>query len=184
MGLYDPSTDQWTEGKDDLSAVGSAKYCGGVLLPDGRVVLVPGGANHVGLYDPSTDQWTEGKDDLSAVSYSGGVLLPDGRVVLVPGGAMHVGLYDPTRDQWTEGKDDLSVLGYWAGWYCSVGPLSSADHASSTSPTIAPAGSRHYCLPLYRRGLRGAALRDEHQGGCPQAADPLHNGCLYSNSRT
>ena len=91
--------------------VGTQRYFGGVLLPDGRVVMVPSYADHVGLYDPSTDQWTEGKDDLSAVSYSGGVLLPDGRVVLVPGGAMHVGLYDPTRDQWTAGKDDLSALG-------------------------------------------------------------------------
>ena len=52
VGLYDPSKDQWTEGKDDLSAVGTLrKYNGGVLLPDGRVVLVPGNAKHVGLYD-------------------------------------------------------------------------------------------------------------------------------------
>jgi hypothetical protein len=77
--------------------VGSDKYAGGVLLPDGRVVLVPLNANHVGLYDPSTDAWRGGKDDLSRVGsdkYAGGVLLPDGRVVLVPDGAEHIGLYD------------------------------------------------------------------------------------------
>ena len=101
VGLYDPSTDAWSEGTDDLSAVSSgSKYAGGVLLPDGRVLLVPSYANHVGLYDPSTDAWREGTDDLSAVSistyskYYGGVLLPDGRVVLVPCLANHVGLYD------------------------------------------------------------------------------------------
>ena len=99
MGLYDPSTGRWSEGKDDLSAVGDYKYAGGVLLPDGRVVMVPQNAAHVGLYDPSTDRWSEGKDDLSAVGdwkYQGGVLLPDGRVVLVPAYAyaVHVGLYD------------------------------------------------------------------------------------------
>eukprot|EP01047_Picozoa_sp_COSAG01_P096543 COSAG01_NODE_27022_length_696_cov_1.869347_1_plen_208_part_10 len=57
---------------------------GDVLLPDGRVVLVPYNAKHVGLYDPSADAWTEGKDDLSAVGsdgkYVGGVLLPDGHM--------------------------------------------------------------------------------------------------------
>eukprot|EP01047_Picozoa_sp_COSAG01_P090272 COSAG01_NODE_22162_length_868_cov_2.778934_1_plen_118_part_01 len=78
---FEAAVDRWTEGKDDLSAAGGNKYRGGVLLPDGRVVLVPSGANHVGLYDPSADAWTEGKDDLSAAGsshkYRGGVLLPD-----------------------------------------------------------------------------------------------------------
>ena len=42
VGLYGPSKDQWTEGKDDLSAAaGDYKYYGGVLLPDGRVVMAP-----------------------------------------------------------------------------------------------------------------------------------------------
>ena len=50
LSLYDPSKDEWTEGKDDLWA-GGGQYTGGVLLPDGRVVLVPDLAHHVGLYD-------------------------------------------------------------------------------------------------------------------------------------
>ena len=114
---FEPAADRWTEGKDDLSAAasGGGKYFGGVLLPDGRVVLVPYNAGHVGLYDPNTDRWTEGQDDLSALGigkYEGGVLLPDGRVVLVPEYASSVGLYDPSTDSWTEGMDDLSALGY------------------------------------------------------------------------
>ena len=98
IGLYDPSTNTFTRGPGAGSD--GAKFVGGVLLPDGRVLLVPWGADHVGLYDPSADAWTEGKDDLSAVGnkygykYDGGVLLPDGRVVLVPAKANHVGLYD------------------------------------------------------------------------------------------
>jgi hypothetical protein len=52
VGLYDPSTDAWSEGKDDLSAVANNyTYFGGVLLPDGRMLLVPDHADHVGLYD-------------------------------------------------------------------------------------------------------------------------------------
>ena len=31
--------------------MGSTHYRGGVVLPDGRVVLVPWDADHVGLYD-------------------------------------------------------------------------------------------------------------------------------------
>ena len=102
---FTPAADRWSEGRDDLSGVGGDppggnKYQSGVLLPDGRVVLVPRNTAHVGLYDPSTDHWSEGQDDLSAVGdegddkYLGGVLLPDGRVVLVPCDAKHVGLYD------------------------------------------------------------------------------------------
>ena len=59
MGLYDASkevvsnTPAWTQGKDDISVtqVAGGHYVGGVLLPDGRVVLVPFNANRVGLYD-------------------------------------------------------------------------------------------------------------------------------------
>ena len=48
---FTPAADRWSEGRDDLSALGNYKYWGGVLLPDGRVVLVPHNAAHVGLYD-------------------------------------------------------------------------------------------------------------------------------------
>ena len=42
---FSPAVDAWSEGKGDLSAWGTAKYVSGVLLPDGRVVLVPGMAH-------------------------------------------------------------------------------------------------------------------------------------------
>eukprot|EP01046_Picozoa_sp_COSAG06_P046595 COSAG06_NODE_6625_length_2850_cov_1410.579426_1_plen_207_part_10 len=54
---FAPAADSWVQGKDELSAAGNndrfCKYYGGVLMPDGRVLLVPYMANHVGLYDPS-----------------------------------------------------------------------------------------------------------------------------------
>ena len=34
-----------------MSSYRYSKYMGGVLLPDGRVLLVPYYANHLGLYD-------------------------------------------------------------------------------------------------------------------------------------
>lgn len=115
---FRPAADSWRQGKDDLRGASGAKYSGGVLVPDGRVLLVPHWADHVGLYDPDTDMWREGKDNLSSVGpkkYNGGVLLPDGRVLLVPAYANHVGLYDPNTDTWRQGKDDLSSLGVVAG---------------------------------------------------------------------
>ena len=36
------------------------KYSGGVLLPDGRVVLVPSNAMAIGLYDPAANTLTAG----------------------------------------------------------------------------------------------------------------------------
>ena len=71
---------------------GSHKCCnGGVLLPDGRVVLVPSNAATIGLYDPATNTMTVGPNvGMGPGKYIGGVLLPDGRVVLVlssPGSA-------------------------------------------------------------------------------------------------
>ena len=111
--MFVAAADRWAEGKDDLSGAGDiVKYHGGVLLPDGRVLMVPFDAKHVGLYDPSNDNWTEGKDDLSDAGnskYFGGVLLPDGRVLMVPCNANHVGLYDPSNDTFAEGKDDTST---------------------------------------------------------------------------
>merc|ERR1711939_892155 len=86
-------------------------YQGGVLLPDGRVVLVPGNnANTIGLYDPSIDTFKAGPHVGSGGNkhthmYRGGVLLPDGRVVFAPGHTKTVGLYDPRTNIFVVGPD-------------------------------------------------------------------------------
>merc|ERR1712167_338701 len=75
---------------------GQNKYKGGVLLPDGRVLLVPLNANTIGLYDPQDNTFIKGPNVGSGQNkYEGGVLLPDGRVLLVPLNADTVGLYNP-----------------------------------------------------------------------------------------
>ena len=52
VGLFDPSTNTYTS----RPTAGSrhAKFIGGVLLPDGRVVFVPWISADVGMFDPST----------------------------------------------------------------------------------------------------------------------------------
>ena len=76
--------------------LGQYKYVGGVLLLDGRVLLVPFNADTIGLYNPQDNTFIKGPNVGSGQNkYVGGVLLPDGRVLLVPLNADTVGLYDP-----------------------------------------------------------------------------------------
>ena len=64
---------------------GSAAFRGGVLLPDGRVFLVPRNATTARIYDPVTDTLSTPSGAYPGSSaFHGGVLLPDGRVFLVP----------------------------------------------------------------------------------------------------
>jgi hypothetical protein len=51
-------------------------YWGGVLLPDGRVVLVPSGANHVGLYDAGGTR--------NGAAYTVAALAPADNTLLLP----------------------------------------------------------------------------------------------------
>ena len=73
---FGAAADAWSEGKDGLSALGTYKYGGGVLLPDGRVLLVPVGANHVGLYDGGATR--------SGAAYTVGALSPAVNALLLP----------------------------------------------------------------------------------------------------
>jgi hypothetical protein len=59
------------------------------LLPDGKVLVVGGGAE---LYDPSTGSWTATANMNAAHTGHTATLLPDGKVLVVGGGAE---LYDP-----------------------------------------------------------------------------------------
>ena len=89
------------------------KYQGGVLLPDGRVVLVPYSATTIGLYDPATNTMTVGPNvGTGGDKYRDGVLLPDGRVVLVPHNAATIGLYDPATNTLTVGPNVGAALNW------------------------------------------------------------------------
>jgi hypothetical protein len=74
---------------------GSAAYAGGVLLPDGRVVLVPFNTTIIGLFNPTTNTYSTIAGAPSNYAYRGGVLLPDGRVVFVPSYATTIGIFNP-----------------------------------------------------------------------------------------
>ena len=87
-----------------MAAEGDAAFYGGVLLPSGKVVLVPRNADYVGIYDPVANTYTRGPYMAEGNSaFVGGVLLSSGKVVLVPYYADYVGIYDPDADTYTRG---------------------------------------------------------------------------------
>ena len=53
MGIFDPSTHAFSV-VDISAAVAGAKYVGGVLAPNGRIVFVPWDVDNVGVFDPAT----------------------------------------------------------------------------------------------------------------------------------
>ena len=102
--IYDPELDRVVPAGE---AVASG-YNSCVLLPDGRVLLVPWSATSPLIYDPRADSMTVSAAATPAELQTGsdfaaGVLLPDGRVLFVPNSAPIAMVYDP-------GADSLAVV--------------------------------------------------------------------------
>ncbi len=70
-------------------------FYGGVLMPNGKVCLVPYHSDYVGIYDPVANTYTQGPLATSTDgAFFGGVLMPNGKVCLVPLASDYVGIYD------------------------------------------------------------------------------------------
>jgi len=83
---------------------GSGAYYGGVLAPNGKVILIPHFVANVGIYDPVTDTFTVGPAHGQGTSaYIGGVLAPNGKIILIPRNAANIGVYDPINNTFTPG---------------------------------------------------------------------------------
>jgi hypothetical protein len=81
-------------------SVGSNRYYGGVLLPDGRVFCVPTQSANAIIYNPADNTvfYTSLSVNSSPEHYLGGVLLKDGRVFVVPYNASNAVIYNPKTD--------------------------------------------------------------------------------------
>lgn len=75
----------------------ASPYGGGVLLPDGRVLLAPSRVSTIDTFDPATGTVTTGPESGEAgwPRFYGAVMLPDGLVLLIPNAAANAVLYDP-----------------------------------------------------------------------------------------
>lgn len=105
VGVFDPSTDQYTSGP----STNGSTYLGLVAIPDGRFVLVPNGSNAIGVYDPSDDTFTEGAVPFPQANDGqsgawGGTVDANGNVVL-GAYAARILIYNPSSDTVTDGPN-------------------------------------------------------------------------------
>lgn len=115
--------------------LGSAKYIGGVLHPNGKVYAVPYKAEPILEIDPDNQTireipWPKDLPKNVTPYCRGGVLGPDGKVYFLPGLSM-VEIYDPTDDTW----DSINL-----------GHLATYDDVMWDGGVVAPNG-RIYLMP-------------------------------------
>jgi len=81
---------------------GASGFQGGVLIPGGKIVLVPGTNSNVGLYTPKTLQFSNLIIPPPSESFSGGVLSPTGNVIFCPQ-TSNVGVFNPLSNAFSNG---------------------------------------------------------------------------------
>lgn len=107
---------------------GNYAFSGGVLAPNGKVVLVPWHSAVIGLYDTNSNTYANGPAHGHSSNglvpglghYKGGVLSPDGRVIFVPSKNSTVGIYDPYENTFTTIESERSLA---AGAVTSAGKV-------------------------------------------------------------
>ena len=138
--IYDISNDTWST-TSAMTGLGTSTtmFRGGVLLQDGRVLLVPfntsttsGTSNRAYIWNPANNTWstTAAMTGLGTgtATFSGGVLLADGKVLLIPyqtytgGTSGRAYIYNPTSNTWTTSSNNFQ--GASPGWEGGI-PLTS-----------------------------------------------------------
>ncbi|NBX48491.1 hypothetical protein EBT25_00770, partial [bacterium] len=82
---------------------GQAGFSSCVLMPDGRVVMVPSTARSIGVFDTKTSLFSNVvPTGLTAAAagwgWNSGVLLPNSNIAFLPGSNNYIGIYDPYRN--------------------------------------------------------------------------------------
>ena len=81
---------------------GTSGFQGGVLIPGGRIVFVPGTNSSVGFYTPKTLKFEKVIIPAPNESSSGGVLLPTGNVIFCPQ-TSNIGVFNPLSFAFSNG---------------------------------------------------------------------------------
>ncbi len=86
----------------EVPRTGDKEFRGGVLLEDGRIVLVPRTGQYVGEYDPASNVFEHTAPHHHEGGFGMGALA-DGEVILTPRGSRNVGVYDPETRAYRDG---------------------------------------------------------------------------------
>ena len=96
---YNPLTNPPTVSNSfNLGGSGTGKFLGGVLSPNGNVVMVPFSgtvASNIGVFNPTTLAYSNVITNTGSSAYAGGVLLPSGNIIMAPFNSSNVGMFDP-----------------------------------------------------------------------------------------
>jgi hypothetical protein len=137
---------------------GSDKHAGCVLLPDGRVLFVPGASGTVvRLFDTRSRSLTSVNAQQSG--FSGGVLMPNGKVLFVPKGNAYIGLFDPATDTFALGP---AATGYSGGVLMRNGKVFLVPSGASELAVFDPATET---LENPTPGTTLAATDEKYDGG-------------------
>ena len=79
---------------------GQTGYASSVLMPDGRVVMVPSTSRSIGIFDTKTNIFSNVVPSGLTASAAGwgwnsGVLLPNSNIAFIPGSNNYIGMYNP-----------------------------------------------------------------------------------------
>ena len=152
----------YTYGTTGTTPGGNA-YWGGVLMPNGNVLLVPTNATSIGIYNPNTNTFSTTGTTPGNSAYWGGVLLPNGNVLFVPTNTASIGIYNPTTNT-------FSTTGITPGGYAYMGGV------------VLPNGNV-LLVPSYATsiGIYNSTTNTFSTTGTTPGGDAYRGGVLMSN---
>jgi hypothetical protein len=138
-----------------LHGKGGTAFIGGVLLPSGKVILIPFSSTEIGIYDPVANTYTNGPTHSKGLTpFAGGVLLPSGKVVLIPFNSSEIGIYDPIANTYTNGpihsKGSNAFVG---GVLLPSGKIVLTPFNSNTVGIYDPVANTYTDGPIHSEGM-------------------------------
>jgi len=156
---YNPLTNPPTVSNSvAVGAAGVGKFRGGVLAPNGNVVMIASsgtGNSNIGVFNPTALTFTNVITNTGISAFIGGVLLPNGNVIMAPFTSSNIGMFDPVALTYSNcaasGTGSSSVYGFTGATLLPSGqvvfsPYNSANVGVLNTMVPAP---KEFCLSPY-----------------------------------
>jgi hypothetical protein len=116
VGSYNPMQNKYTR-----KAALAGTYGGAVLVPDGRIVMIPVTPATIAIYNPLADSVaTVAHGEAGGSYFSSGTVGPDGLVYMAPYGINTVGIFNPRKNTYTRGASCIADAGVAAKYEGAV----------------------------------------------------------------